>query len=64
MIEVRAKHGIKYGNVQYDGGQVFKVTEAEYDELKEFVEKVGYVSNVFPPIQQEEKPKVRRKKKE
>ena len=65
MIKVRTKHGIKLGNVFIDGKQIVEITEAELDELKDYVELVDEVPEDLPPIQQEEeKPKGRRKKKE
>ncbi|MBR6932730.1 MAG: hypothetical protein IKH49_05450, partial [Bacteroidales bacterium] len=49
---------IQWGDKRIAGGTVFEVSEAEYKELQQYVEKVGYVSDVFPPIRKDEdKPK-------
>ena len=58
MMKVKAKHTIQWGDKRIAGGTVFEVSEAEYNELQQYVEKVGYVSDVFPPIRKDEdKPK-------
>ena len=57
-MKVKAKHNIQQGDKWIAGGTVFEVSEAEYEELQQYVEKVGYVSDVFPPIRKDEdKPK-------
>lgn len=66
MIRVRAKHWLNHNGVWHKWGEVFEVEENEFDGLKDCVSKVndGFVSDVFPPVDEEkakepEKPKRR-----
>lgn len=57
-MKVKAKHNLMYGDKWIAGGTVFEVSEKEYEALRSYVDKVGYVSDVFPPIRKDEdKPK-------
>ena len=62
-MKVKAKHNILNGNEWIAGGTVFEADEKELAVLQEAVEPVGYVSDVFPPAQEEEKPKTPRSRK-
>ena len=64
-MQVKAKHNIIKDGKWIDGGSIFEVDEKELAVLQESVERVGYVSNVFPPDQPEKPKQTRsRKKKE
>ena len=53
-MKVKAKHNLILDGVLYNGGEIFEVENL--DGLTDHVEEVGYISDVFPP-EQEEKPK-------
>ena len=59
---VKAKHNIVFNGKWIEGGTVFEVDEKELAVLQGSVEKVGYISNVFPP-DQPDKPKQTRSRK-
>lgn len=60
-MKVKAKHNIILDGVLHVGGEVFDVEST--DGLADYVEEVGYVSDIFP--QEEEQPvkKTRSRKK-
>lgn len=62
-MQVTAKHNIVYGDKRISGGETFEVSKAEYEKLRPYVEKVEYVSDVFPPDQPVAKPVAKRSKK-
>ena len=53
MIKVRAKYDIYDGDIMYEGGKIYDVTEEQYANLKGHVTEVGYISEVFPPVEVE-----------
>ena len=48
-MKVKAKNNIQYGDEWIAGGTTFEVSEKDLEVLREAVEPVGYVSDVFPP---------------
>ena len=62
-MKVRAKHNIMCDDEWIAGGTVFEVDEKRLAVLQEAVEPVGYVSNVFPPAPEPEKPKSTRSRR-
>ena len=58
-MKVKAKCTIKYGDERIAGGTIFEVSEKDLDAIREAVEPVGYISDVFPP-EPEEKPVARK----
>ena len=54
MVTVKAKCNLNLDGIWHKGGEIFEVEST--DGISEYVEEVGYVSEVFPP-EPEEKPK-------
>lgn len=46
-MKVRAKHNFNHNGEYHAGGEVFDASDL--DGIKDFVEEVGYVSEIFPP---------------
>lgn len=54
MVKVRAKCNLNLDGVWHTGGEIFEVEST--DGIAEYVEEVGFISEVFPP-EPAEKPK-------
>lgn len=46
-MKVKAKHWLNYNGVWYKGGEEFEVEDIE--QVKDYVDPVEFVSDVFPP---------------
>lgn len=55
MVKVRAKCNLNFDGNWHMGGEVFEVEST--DGFAEYVEEIGYESEIFPPEPVEVKPK-------
>lgn len=63
-MKVAAKHRLNYSGAWYEAGEEFEIGQDVLPSIEEFVRPVGYVSAVFPPEVNEDKPRRKRKKTE
>lgn len=63
-MKVAAKHRLNYSGAWYEAGEEFEIDQDVLPSIEEFVRPVGFVSAVFPPEADEDKPKRGRRKKE
>ena len=56
-MKVKAKCNLNVGGTWHMGGEIFEVDST--DGIAEYVDEVGYVSEVFPPEPTKEEPKKR-----
>ena len=70
-MKVKAKHWLNYNGVWHRAGETFEVED--FDTVKDHAEKVGeakeevkeqYVSEIFPPVEEQPKRRGRPKKTE
>lgn len=69
-MKVKAKHGLFHNGEYHAGGEIFKITGEEYEAISDCVVSVEepkdgeFVSEVFPPDEDEQPKRGRRKKTE
>ena len=61
MVTVRAKCNLNFDGKWHMGGEIFDVEST--DGFAEYVEEIGFVSEVFPPEPKEEPKKTTRSRK-
>lgn len=62
-MKVAAKHRLNYSGAWYEAGDEFEIESGDISSMREYVRKIDYVSAVFPPEPDEEKPRRGRRKK-